>query len=541
VTITATVKDADGRTISPILLDDAGKPKLDADGKQKPNNQGLVDWRVSKDLDDVIAHSEEGNKIIVIGLSSQSAKLVGNYAPIIAQVKSDAGQVAVLNIRLSKALAPGPIPPGLDPQVDLMWAVVPMTIVGDNFGRAMRKKFYAIEVVIGNNTGYDLQIASVGFEGAKGPEIDPKTGKWNGKWIEIDHVAPSTGFKMARGSSERAKQLYPRNLALNTIRALGPVLVGFTPFFHNIGHRSNFTEGINIFSNPVEKAFDLIVPDLSIEELNRLQDAIIRDDNMTRTVIPNNTQARTVVLVAKDLLGLTKEQGRDVPLRVMQALGSLVLVGQKVQYLNRERVVAQPATKAEYGISGKIIDECNNGIPGVTLNLTGPADFPQRSVKTNEDGRFSFGLIPSSDKYVVTPKLGDNDKFIPTNGSTDPKDSGQQAFTLDEDKIKTDFTAKLEKYSVSGRITLKNGTLADLSSFTATGSKNPTAVPISVRDDGTFNQPLAPDQYVLKVGAKAGTNYSFSLVGGIGDLTTGKQIDLSKCNQRDFNFTATKQ
>ncbi len=67
-------------------------------------------------------------------------------------------------IENSEGLPRGPIPPGLKPQVDIMWAVVPQRIVSDNFGSRVAKLFYCIEVVIGNNTGYDLQIASVGFK-----------------------------------------------------------------------------------------------------------------------------------------------------------------------------------------------------------------------------------------------------------------------------------------------------------------------------------------------------------------------------------------
>lgn len=64
----------------------------------------------------------------------------------------------------SSQLTPGPIPPGIDPQVDIMWGVVPSNIVKDNFGGKVDKRFYCIELVIGNNSGFSLQIAAVGFK-----------------------------------------------------------------------------------------------------------------------------------------------------------------------------------------------------------------------------------------------------------------------------------------------------------------------------------------------------------------------------------------
>lgn len=62
-------------------------------------------------------------------------------------------------------LAQGSTPPEFKPgQVDIMWAVVPKNIVKDNFGDFIATRYYCVEVVIGNNSEYDLQIAQVGFK-----------------------------------------------------------------------------------------------------------------------------------------------------------------------------------------------------------------------------------------------------------------------------------------------------------------------------------------------------------------------------------------
>ena len=69
-----------------------------------------------------------------------------------------------ITVTKAKKVTPGPIPPGLAPQVDILWGVIPNGITKANFGGKVAKEFYAVEIVIGNNTGFDLQIAAVGFK-----------------------------------------------------------------------------------------------------------------------------------------------------------------------------------------------------------------------------------------------------------------------------------------------------------------------------------------------------------------------------------------
>ncbi len=57
---------------------------------------------------------------------------------------------------------PGAIPTD-KPQVDVAWKVLPRTVTSDNFGARVAKLYYAVVVYIGNNAGYDLQLAGVYF------------------------------------------------------------------------------------------------------------------------------------------------------------------------------------------------------------------------------------------------------------------------------------------------------------------------------------------------------------------------------------------
>jgi hypothetical protein len=58
----------------------------------------------------------------------------------------------------------GALPPGLAPQVDVLWEVMGESICSDTFGKRVAARLYCIEVKIGNNSGYALQLAGIGFD-----------------------------------------------------------------------------------------------------------------------------------------------------------------------------------------------------------------------------------------------------------------------------------------------------------------------------------------------------------------------------------------
>jgi hypothetical protein len=362
--------------------------------------------------------------------------------------EADKTATVVVTIVKEEPIPPGPIPPGLPPQVDIMWGVVPQRIVKDNFGTRVGKLFYCIEVVIGNNSGYDLQIASVGFNlGAvgssargvkqtiedavndkttrtqirnaavadaqavsaeaqalrdealaeiarincnkarnkKGPcdesrdaamtavtsrekavlarnlaqverksadnlinnQLDLVKAEAN-KAVALSRIAyaqkvPVSSYVITRGSVVHGRIWSTRNVVVNSIKALGPVLTGFIPFFHAVNRRANYSEGVNIFSNPLEKGFEAVFPDETITQLQNLDEGILRDG----MIIPNNRQIRTRVFLPKDVLGLKDDlNGRDMrddPMMVTLALGQMYLEGNKISYLSRVSVTSGPS------------------------------------------------------------------------------------------------------------------------------------------------------------------------------------------------------
>jgi hypothetical protein len=243
------------------------------------------------------------------------------------------------------SLLPGPTPPGLPPQVDVMWGVIPKNIVKDNFGHEIANNYYCIQVAIGNNSGYDLQIVSLGFDG---PAL--KAGN-------RPTIVPTAGYPIARGSLERGQETGLRNYLLRGIKGFGPILTGFTPFFIASRARANYSTGVDIFSNPLEKGYELVIPDLTLSQLNRLEAQMLRDG----LILSNNSQRTTVVFFPRAYLFsvLPKKKDRDDINIVRAKLGELVLEGVPVEYKARIRVVSSAPGEDKRPVITKQSDTSN--------------------------------------------------------------------------------------------------------------------------------------------------------------------------------------
>jgi hypothetical protein len=258
------------------------------------------------------------------------------------------------------AVLPGPTPPGLPAQVDLMWNALPKSIVKANFGHEIADNFYCVEVVIGNNSGYDLQVATVGFE-SPGILLNAKTAK-----------LPAASSPIVRGTLERGSETGLRNYILRVAQAVGPLAAGFIPFFHVPTHQANYSNGVAIF-NLLKGGYELAVPDLTLSQVNRLENQILHDN----LVISNNRQVRTMIFIPKKLLNVAKGN-EDEPVEVMKALGQLVLTGNTVEYLARVSVVATPsgdrtpkATNVLYPEGAKAFGFTGQDVKEVDITLTG--------------------------------------------------------------------------------------------------------------------------------------------------------------------------
>jgi hypothetical protein len=316
------------------------------------------------------------------------------------------------------AKAAGPIPPGLQPTVDLAWTVLPRRISGDSFGARITKLYYPIEVVIGNNSGYDLQVASVQF-----------------KLRNFDNNnVPSDSYYIVRSSLQREQLIGARNTTVNIIKAIGPILTGSTVFFNGstaaaIHHKTIFQGLINVFSNPFEKGVELVFPDQTVQQLINLDNRTLRDG----LIIANNTQIRSMVFVNRDLLLRSADEttARKMGSRggmhkheydqqeVMKQLGSLELVGRSISYLNRVSVITNPpGAGPEFTLSPASITQGDAGNRTLAVTLTG-------------DGLAGGTLSASDPRLTITDqKVGDGGKSFTATVDASTVPPGMYTLTL---------------------------------------------------------------------------------------------------------------
>ena len=270
---------------------------------------------------------------VIVAKSARAASIKlwvrpGSSSPIV-DPNTETGDSGYADFSIT-ATSPEPLPPGLDAQVEVMWKVLPRSVVHDSFGSRVAKRYYGVEVVIGNNSGFDLQLAAVGFsdytleECNSPPTLDSPT-------IPVD------SYQIVRGSLERAQEFGSRHIFLSSLKSAGLIMTGFLPFYGAQSRaRSNYFGFTNIVNNPLVSGIEAIFPDTTINQLRRLDIQALRDG----IIIPHNTHQRTMAFISKRALYCSPKKPSDNTPEVTSALGKLVLIGNQVQYLQRVQVVA---------------------------------------------------------------------------------------------------------------------------------------------------------------------------------------------------------
>jgi hypothetical protein len=211
-------------------------------------------------------------------------------------------------------------PPVREEDIEVFWSVLTQEAVGDNFGTRVRKQYYVIQVSIINNSGAAFELLGLGFS-LRGAVTLPSGSR-----------VPSEDYRLVRGTVLEEKNAGSRNRALKVITEAGSVATGFVPFFKVSSHRANFSQFINILSNPVRAGYELFFPDQTLDHLIRLDDAAWRDGAGSVTSVADHSQIRTYVFFPKDFLGLNKID-RNNPQVVRRNLSDLVLVGSATQHI----------------------------------------------------------------------------------------------------------------------------------------------------------------------------------------------------------------
>jgi hypothetical protein len=235
--------------------------------------------------------------------------------------------LAELNLRSTKFNRADPIPHDL-PEPTVAWKVLTNKETRAAFGHYVSTRYYCIEATITNRSGYDYQVGNIEFEV---PNISANV--------------PATTLGMARSTLDRAHQIGWRNTSLSMIKALGPILTGFTPFFKVQNHQLTFTKSVNIFSDPFEKGFEAIIPDTTIPELQRLNDQILSDGFISKNAGPTITK---YVLFTKDFFSKNKVGnqacGDGSPQCIMEKLGKIHLSANPIIMLNARDISSSLGT-----------------------------------------------------------------------------------------------------------------------------------------------------------------------------------------------------
>ena len=258
--------------------------------------------------------------------------------------KDDAGKITpvklldLLELQVTPVAA-GPIPPGLNPQVDVMWKIMPWKNTSDSFGRKVANQYFCVHIMVGNNTGYAVQFSSLGFR----------------TQVMKDDVTmppiPNDPYNFPRSTIEKDQLVGKRALVLHSLEAASGILTGAAGFVHNKGHSANYNMALGL-ANPVEAGFNVVWPDRTVRHLVALDTRGFRDG----IIVANNVPSPPIIaFVSRELVECPRGSGSCGPLvrgitrvarnrsefnpnEIMNALGELVLAGQPIQYLPRINV-----------------------------------------------------------------------------------------------------------------------------------------------------------------------------------------------------------
>jgi hypothetical protein len=188
------------------------------------------------------------------------------------------------------------------------WEILPPSIVGDNYGRTVKNDYYCIEVMIQNNSGSDIALAGLIFD------VD-------------ERERPVTSYSTVHGSLAKRKLTHPRALTLAIVDGVGSLMTGFNPFFHNDSHAANYSQIIDILSNPFAKGLASVWKDSYPEEVSRFEQDVLKDDK----IVSNGSTFKTKIFFPKRALFENGDPNRDNFEVIRSKLGNLVVLGYRLQ------------------------------------------------------------------------------------------------------------------------------------------------------------------------------------------------------------------
>ncbi len=248
-----------------------------------------------------IGASEDGCKLSIQVLIGSGAAFGAVNLPITKTPAGGGSAVLITSIPLEvTAILPEPIPPGLSPGVDVTWDILPYRETADTFGRKVASQYFAVNIKLGNNSAYPIQLAGFGFD------LNNLLKSKDGKKLP-PAPSPNSPYHVTRSTIERDREVGGRAIFLNSLTAaLGVYSVagGFFGTGHggvanaaNAAAKDRYALFLAL-GNPVAAGFGLIVPDKTIRHLIALDTRAFRDNQ----IISNNTHQHILTFISRDLV-----------------------------------------------------------------------------------------------------------------------------------------------------------------------------------------------------------------------------------------------
>lgn len=229
-------------------------------------------------------------------------------------------------------------------------------------------------MTIGNNTGFPLQLAEVGF-------------KINGN----DSPTPTSEPSIVQGTLIYGQDYSARNVIYRTMVWAALLGAAASPYFHSANAKANYAVGLALFSGAGINGFLQQFPDNTVKQLARLNASGVMTD---QNVIPNNSQLPFIAFVSRDsvcapgtknpaLCGTSNHFKHSTfydPTQVKNTLHEVTIGGKQLpNFLPRIKVtVTQTGTPPTTGTADKAAIEGvattvslqSTGLTGASLNST---------------------------------------------------------------------------------------------------------------------------------------------------------------------------
>ncbi len=187
--------------------------------------------------------------------------------------------------------------------------------VADTFGHRIASKYIAMQVTIANRSkDYQWLIQDAAVDVKRLVDAETKSGGCTGNLkLLLQNLKPpqppaygrftSEDLTLLRGVAEKGQSLDPRNLTVHSFTAAGVVAAGLIGVMR-VGR--SYAPGVAAFNGPLLSALQIMLPDYTVNQLNRLNDSAF----LANTVV-GKQQAKVIVLFIPQSDLLTSQQQKD--------------------------------------------------------------------------------------------------------------------------------------------------------------------------------------------------------------------------------------